>query len=387
MGLVTKTVKVKWTNYIKKHYESLGYIYTKNNNEFEVKVEDLPKNSKTKVECSCDCCGKPLIWIYRDYNKCVKEDGKTYCRGCAIKLYGKTKEIKTKSKNRKSLYDWCIENGRGDILKRWDYKKNSCSPKDVLYKTNKKMWFKCGKHPEHKSELKTISNFTRGQEGSIECNQCNSIAQYIIDNYRKEFLWIIWSDKNKISPFEISIHSNKKVWWNCPGSEHKSFERSCQNSVIYEFRCPECVKEKKESIIEEKTRLYLEKLGYKVKTEYSCTIIPKNPKTGHLLPFDNEIILGNGKHLIIEVHGEQHYRSSYFMVRKKITKEEAGKELYYQQVKDRYKRIKCIQAGYEYLEIPYTTFDKKETYKKLIDNKIKEILNLNKKSLKNNKQE
>ena len=62
------------------------------------------------------------------------------------------------------------------------------------------------------------------------------------------------------------------------------------------------------------------------------------------------------------------------MTRNKIAKEEAEKELHYQQVKDRYKRIRCIQAGYEYLEIPYTAFDKKEIYKNLIDNKIKEIL-------------
>ena len=48
--------------------------------------------------------------------------------------------------------------------------------------------------------------------------------------------------------------------------------------------------------------------------------------------------------------------------------------LYERKLIDRYKRIKCMQAGYEYLEIPYTAFDKKETYKDLIDNKIKEIL-------------
>ena len=58
------------------------------------------------------------------------------------------------------------------------------------------------------------------------------------------------------------------------------------------------------------------------------------------------------------------------MTMKRKIKEEAEKELHYQQVKDRYKRIKCIQAGYKYLEIPYTAFDKKETYKKLINDKI-----------------
>ena len=173
-----------------------------------------------------------------------------------------------------------------------------------------------------------------------------------------------------MSPFEVAIHSNKKYWWNCPEGKHEPFKRSCDSSVKYKFRCPECIKERDESFLEEKTRLYLEELGYEVRTEYKCSIIPKNPKTKQPLPFDNEIVLENEKHLIIEVHGGQHYDHHFFMTIKKITKEEAEKKLQYQQVKDRYKRIKCIQAGYEYLEIPYTAFDKEETYKKLINDKI-----------------
>ena len=33
-----------------------------------------------------------------------------------------------KSKNKKSFYDWCIENNRQDVLDRWDYELNDCSP-------------------------------------------------------------------------------------------------------------------------------------------------------------------------------------------------------------------------------------------------------------------
>ena len=525
MGLVTRTVKVKWNPANRKHYESLGYIFTKYGEEFEADVNNLPKGSHIKVECFCDNCKKDLYWAYSAYNKYVKEDGKTYCSKCGTKLYGGENTRKTKLKNGKSFYDWCIENNRQDVLDRWDYELNDYSPKDVSYNTNKKMWLKCNKHSEHKSELKNINNFasgnggtmdckqcnsfaqwcidnnrqdildrwdydlnncspweisygsrkkywfkcdkhkehkselkninhfTSGQEGSMSCKQCNSIAryildnfpnkkleevwdyekngdldpwnidkgsnkkywficqergyhgsyeiisntfysgarcpfcssikvhpldslgQYIIDNYEEEFLWKIWSDKNEINPFEISIHSKKRYWWNCPDNKHKSFERSCNESTRLEFRCPKCSEEKDESIIEGKTRLYLEELGYEVKTEHNCTIRPINPKTNYPLPFDNEIVLNNGKHLIIEVHGEQHYYRHFYMTIKKKTKEEAEKELHYQQVKDRYKRIKCIQAGYEYLELPYTAFDKKDTYKKMIDNKIKEILN------------
>lgn len=32
---------------------------------------------------------------------------------------------------RMSLYDWCIQNNRNDILDRFDYDKNKFSPKDV----------------------------------------------------------------------------------------------------------------------------------------------------------------------------------------------------------------------------------------------------------------
>jgi len=45
-----------------------------------------------------------------------------------------------------------------------------------------------------------------------------------------------------------------------------------------------------------------------------------------------------------------------------------------QKVRDRYKRIFAKSQGYFYLEIPYWTDDKEETWNKLIDDNIKQIL-------------
>ena len=455
MGLISKSVKIRWNSTIKKYYEALGYTYTKMGDEFEVDIKDLQKGSNAKVKCICDNCGHNLNPSFNDYNKkIVKENGETYCNKCAMKLYGRESIRKTKLKNGKSFYDWCIENNRQEILDRWDYELNDCSPKDICYSTHNKYWFKCDKHKQHKSELKNIHGFIGGSSGSMDCKQCNSIAQYIldnfpdkkleevwdyernedldpwginrnsnekycficqekeyhgsyemscvnfslgrrclycccfhgkvhpldslgqyiIDNYGEDFLWKVWSGRNKKSPFDYTIGTQQKVWWKCLDEKHGEYLRGCVNSVKYEFRCPKCVEEREESMYEEKTRLYLEELGYKVLTEHNCTIKPINPKTKRVLPLDNEIILKNGKHLIIEVHGEQHYDYIFFMTTKKIAKEEAEKELHYQQVKDRYKRIRCIQSGYEYLELPYWVFDNNDTYKKLIDNKIEEIL-------------
>ena len=167
MGLITKTVKMKWNSANKKHYEALGYIFTRMGDEFEIDINDLTKGSNVKVEGFCNNCKKSLIWEYRIYNKCVKEDGKTYCRECANKLYGAENTRKTKLKKGKSFYDWCMKNNKQDILDRWDYELNGCSSKDISYATHKEMWFKCDKHPEHKSELKNINHFINGQEGSI----------------------------------------------------------------------------------------------------------------------------------------------------------------------------------------------------------------------------
>ena len=454
MGLINKQIKMNWNSRNKKHYEALGYIYTKMYDEFEIYTKDLMSGSNVIVECVCDNCRDIYTPTFKQYNNQLQKFGGSYCKKCISNLFSGKKLKANRIKNGKSFYNWCIKNNRQDLLLRWDYELNYCSPKDITYGDRNKYWFKCLVHIEHKSELKSISSITRERNKNSErCKQCNSIAQYIldnfpnkrleevwdfekngdldpwsidrgnhknkvwiicqdkgyhgsyettcnkftsghrcpycqgrkvhkkdslgqyvIDNYGEEFLWSAWSDKNDISPFEVTPRSSKKYWWNCPDDKHEPFKRSCDSSVVCKFRCPNCVKEREESFIEEKARLYLEELGYEVKTEYRCSIIPKNPKTKQPLPFDNEIELENGKHLIIEVHGGQHYyktgnNSKY--LKEGQTPEEY---LYQRKLYDRYKRIKCIQAGYYYLEIPYTAFNKKETYKKLIDNKIKKIL-------------
>ena len=56
--ILPQKVKTKWTGNTRKHYESKGYVYTKNLDEFEVNVEDLPYRSKQLVDIKCDYCGK-----------------------------------------------------------------------------------------------------------------------------------------------------------------------------------------------------------------------------------------------------------------------------------------------------------------------------------------
>ena len=230
--------------------------------------------------------------MWKNYKKYLKVNGKYYCRDCAKKLYGGENKRISQLKNGKSFEQWCIENNRQDVLDRWDYELNDYKPNEISYSSNKKQWLKCP-NIIHGSELKNLSHFTSGYEGSIKCNQCNSLG------YLYPQILDLWSNKNKKSAFEYSSMSLKKVWWKCPDNKHKDFLREISRSNIRDFRCPSCQFSKGETCIE--TFLLNNNIIY----------IPQKE-------FDGLLGVGNGNlsydfylpdyNLLIEYQGEQHER-------------------------------------------------------------------------------
>jgi hypothetical protein len=136
---------------------------------------------------------------------------------------------------------WCLDNDRQDVLDRWDHELNNyIKPNNISYGSGKYFYFKCPKRI-HKSELKLIASFTKG-EGSIECNYCNSFAQWGIDNLGDDFLEKYWDyDKNNnIDPWEIDKCSGKQVYIICQEKDyHGSYPIKC-NSFINKQRCSYC---------------------------------------------------------------------------------------------------------------------------------------------------
>ena len=243
--LLTKTVIMKWNVSNRDHYINKGYVFTKIKDEFEVKVEDLSKESNVDLDVRCDCeqCENPLLSVkWYNYKRHVSNEGKYYCLPCAAKLYRGESMRVLKLKKGRSFEDWCIENNRYDILDRWDYKLNKYKPNEIGYGSNKKIYFKCpnGKHP---SEPKNIKSLTGGIS-SISCNMCNSFAQWGIDKYGEDFLEKYWDyEKNnilEIDPWRISYGSNKKVWIKCQVKDyHESNKINC-GSFIRGDKCPYC---------------------------------------------------------------------------------------------------------------------------------------------------
>ena len=450
MGLITTTVEVQWQSRNKRHYESKGYKFTQINDNFSCKIEDLSKGSHVKVQVKCDGCNNFINVNWKNYLRYLQKDNKYYCVKCSHKLFGKEKLKQTKLKNSKSFYDWCYDNldktKADEIIDRWDTELNQCSPKDVCHSSagfnQKGYWFKCLKHLEHKPELHNIVDFVNNIQSkkyikvnSLDCKQCNSFAQwgidnidedflekywdyeknkdidpwkinkccnkkvwikcqekkyhgsynaccssfisgkrcpycvskkvhpkdslgqYIIDNYEEDFLSKIWSDKNKKSSFEYSLHNNKKVWCKCLNGKHKDYCRSVETSTRYNFRCPNCEGFSKG---EEKIDNYL----------ISNKIINEPQKT-----FEGLLGLGNGLlsydfylpkyNLLIEYQGEQHERYIKGMQK---SKKDFEKQLEH----DRRKREYAKKHNIKLLEIWYNCFDDVEF---ILDKVLRELNN------------
>lgn len=406
----------------KKNETLYDWCIRKNNNDI-LNRWDYDRNNKTPKDIRCSDPGN--YWFkcqnhlhdseQRNISNIMKTEKVPSCSICG------------------SFGIWCEQNNRLDLLKRWDYDLNNCSPYEISISSTKKKYFKCPRGI-HKSELKDLNNI-RKQFGSSKCKQCESIGQYGIDNIDKDFILKYWSNKNNCDPMTVNKNSTKKIWIKCidveyhpdyditavnfykgkrcpycsgkriakedsvgykfpeifdiwiekkntpydylPNSnkkiyfkceKHGEYRRRICNAVKCDFICPKCSKELQESKLQRKVRKYIEERFKTIKHEYNCTIIPINPKTNYKLPYDNEI---PDIKLIIEVNGEQHYKASSFFYGK--NKEQAQKRFEYRKELDKYKKNFAIDHGYNYLVIPYWADDKKNTWKLLIDNKIKNI--------------
>ena len=299
--IIDDKVLMTWNGRNKKHFESKGYVYTKQRDEFYVKIEDLQETSHVKIHVGCDICGKENHVAYRDYLN--RKTDEYLCSNCALYTYG----INTRKRKH-------IENG-------------------------------------------------------------NSLGNWCVENIDKNFIDIYWSDKNEKSPFEIAKGCDDVIFIKCPNG-HADYQTTAYRYVFRTHFCPECVRLRDESFLQEKVRLYLEEIFGKndIAHEYKCTICPVNPKTNRKLPFDNEVI---SQKLIVEVMGLQHYKvTSWTNSLAKKYNVTPSKIIEYQQEKDLYKKNYALSHGYYYLDIPYWT-EKDDKYKELIDDKLQEIARCN----------
>jgi len=285
--LLTKSVIIKWCRKNRDWYKSKGYRYTKMNDEFEVRVEDLQGHIFVTVQC--DGCGKITNIQNKIYKKHVSQDGTYNCN---------------------SFYDWCYNNLIKDvadiIIKRWDYELNidkdgnKLTPKDISHASSglsgKGYWFKCLDHPEHESELKSIANLTNGPYRYLNCKQCSDKYKFIAITHPHLMKYLV----NPEDGYLYSMGQNKNILVKCPDCSREKemvVNNFIKNGVI-------CICGDGIPYTEKFTFNFLEQLKLNFNTQLTKTKLKwcKNYR------YDNYI---NKINCIIETHGLQHYEDIF----------------------------------------------------------------------------
>lgn len=161
---------MKWNGKNKAYYTSKGYEWTKQGEEFDVKIEDLNPTSHNKIDVACDSCGKIGHPAYRDY--CARTYDEYLCSDCATRIYGikhrTEKYIKEKSI---SFGNWCEENEYKNFIKdHWDFELNIDDPYEISYASNKIIYINCCNNG-HNSYKTTCDRFSLRNQRCPICAQ------------------------------------------------------------------------------------------------------------------------------------------------------------------------------------------------------------------------
>ena len=243
-----------------------------------------------------------------------------------------------------SFAQWGIDNFGEDFLEIYWSDKNILNPFELSKNNKEKIFIKCQEKDYHKDYETTCGLFHMG----ARCPYCvnrkvhpkDSLGQYIVDNFGKDFLNNVWSEKNDKSAFEYSPSNKTIVWWKCHDNKHEDYQRTIDQSKRMDFRCPSCTNIKGELQIEEILNKY--NLLFKQYQKYDDLL----GVGGKSLSYDFYLFNYN---LLIEYQGQQHYEPiEYF----------GGQEQFEKQVEhDKRKREYAEYHSIPLLPIPYWDFD------------------------------
>lgn len=202
-------------------------------------------------------------------------------------------------KVKKSFHKWCIDNDRHDVLDKWDYTLNKLNPEEINFSTKEKYWFKCP-NGIHTSELKSINTFTSGA-ANIICKGCNSIGQWLTEQYGNDSVYNYWSNKNTEDPFTVSRGSGKNVWIKCPncGNEKLISVNTFRKSGLGCNKCSDGIPYSEKFMFS-----FLNQLNINFITQLSKTTFEWCSQNDNEFRYDFYIA---DEECIIETHGIQHY--------------------------------------------------------------------------------
>lgn len=128
-----------------------------------------------------------------------------------------------------------LSTNRPEVAREWDFDRNELTPYDVAVSSGKNAWWKCA---EGHSWQAKINNRTNGRGCPFCSGKLVSNSNRLSTN-RPELAGEWDFDKNELTPYDVSVFSNAKVWWVC--SESHSWQ-AIINNRSKGSGCPKCAK-------------------------------------------------------------------------------------------------------------------------------------------------
>lgn len=250
--LISKEVEVRWNNFTRKWYEDRGYKWTKANDYFICKIEDVMPTSTVKVIVRCDYCGIEFEKEHRQYFKEREIVNKTCCsnRKCMVTKseevslvkYGVTNYAQTKESKQhlrklfqtpfEEVIKYCNDKGLEVLSNKDDYK-NDRSRINVV----------CRNHLEKGIQDTNFANIKKNKH-CCEVGGTESTA-----NHRRldgEFVYQEFINAGLIPKFKPDEyqHSQTPLPYMCKNHKDKGIQYRAYSNLKYSEGCPYCAEER-----------------------------------------------------------------------------------------------------------------------------------------------
>ena len=141
--------------------------------------------------------------------------------------------------NQKIVLSNCLATLNPELTEQWHPKKNqNITPFEVGLGSHKKVWWKCPKGNDHEWEAAIFSR-VNGSDCPV-CVNLKIVLSNCLATLNPELAKQWHPTKNQnITPFEVGLGSEKKVWWKCPIDDDHEWEAVIW-SRNYGNGCPVC---------------------------------------------------------------------------------------------------------------------------------------------------
>ena len=126
-----------------------------------------------------------------------------------------------------------------EVAKEWHPTLNGdLTASEVTPGSNKKVWWKCEKGDDHEYDM-LLSDRKRGYKCPI-CRGLRVVNSTSLEYTNPELLNDWNYEKNTIKPSEITVNSNKRVWWKCSKEVDHVWKVDPNSRYTQKSGCPFC---------------------------------------------------------------------------------------------------------------------------------------------------